>query len=199
MAFGAGYPTTALLKETTVTGLTVEGLNYATRFVEGQSTVNPDFSVAPMWLVSSWAGAVQVVLPLPSNCPGRVGIIKKSDSSGNSVTITLPAGSGPDNDAVVLRAYGDFLGIISNGAAWHIVSRHYDTPIGGWTNPSGSAFTRGPFNADELENVGFSYDRILTDLTAVAVISCFRPSAENLFNVFTHDVKDPRNAANALS
>ena len=35
--------------------------------------------------------------------------------------------------------------IISNGAAWHIVSRHYDTPIGGWTNPSGSAFTRGPF------------------------------------------------------
>ena len=155
----APYPTTTLLKETTVTGLTVEGLNYATRFVEGQSTVNPDFSVAPLWLVSSWAGAVQVVLPLPGDCPGRVGIIKKSDSSGNSVTVTLPSGSGPDSGAVTLRAYGDFLGIISNGAAWHIVSRHYDTPIGGWTNPSGSAFTRGPFNADELENVGFSYDR----------------------------------------
>ena len=159
MAFGAGYPTTSFLKRTTITDLTVEGLTYATRFVEGQSTVTPDFSVAPMWLVSSWAGAVQVVLPLPGDCPGRVGIIKKSDSSSNSVTITLPAGSGPDNGAVTLRAYGDFLGIISNGAAWHIVSRHYDTPIGGWANPSGSAFTRGPFNADELENVGFSYDR----------------------------------------
>ncbi len=159
MAFAAGYPTTALLKATTITDLSVEGLNYATRFVEGQVTVTPDFSVAPVWLVSSWAGAVQVVLPLPSDCPGRVGIVKKSDSSSNSVTVTLPAGSGPDNGAVVLRAYGDHIMFISNGAAWHLVSRHYDTPIGGWANPSGSAFTRGPFNADELENVGFSYDR----------------------------------------
>ena len=118
-----------------------------------------------MWLVSSWAGAVQVVLPLPGDCPGRVGIIKKSDSSGNSVTITLPADSGPDNGAVVLRAYGDFLGIISFGAAWHLVSRHFDTPIGGWTNPSGSAFSRGGFNADDISNVGFTYDRnVLNDI-----------------------------------
>ena len=163
MAFAAGYPTNTLLKQTVITDLTVEGLNYATRFVEGQATVTPDFSVAPLWLVSSWAGAVQVVLPLPSDCPGRVGIIKKSDSSSNSVTITLPAGSGPDNGPVVLRAYGDHIMFISNGAAWHIVSRHYDTPIGGWSNPTGSAFTRGPFNADELENVGFSYDRTVVN------------------------------------
>ena len=123
----------------------------------------PDFGAAPLWLVSSWIGPVQVVLPLPGDCPGRVGIVKKSDNSSNFVTVTLPSGSGPDNGAVVLRATGDHVFIISNGAAWHIVSRHYDTPIGGWTNPSGSALTRGPFNADELENVGFSYDRTVVN------------------------------------
>ena len=51
MAFAAGYPSTALLKQTTITDLTVEGLNFATRFVEGQTTVTPDFSVAPLWVV----------------------------------------------------------------------------------------------------------------------------------------------------
>ncbi len=159
MAFSAGFPTSALLKETTVTGLTVEGLSYATRFVESQSTVTPDFGVAPLWLVSAWTGAVQVALPLPSDCPGRVGIVKKTDNSTNAVVVTLPAGSGPDNGAVVLRAYGDSVSMVSNSAAWNIVSRHYDTPIPGWTNPTGAAFSRGGFNADELENVGFSYDR----------------------------------------
>ena len=159
MAFAAGYPSTALLKQTTITDLTVEGLNYATRFVEGQATVTPDFSVAPLWLISAWTSAVQVVLPLPGDCPGRVGIIKKTDQTAHTVTVTLPSGSGPDNDAVTLRAYGNSVTIVSNGAAWQIIARHYDTPIGGWQNPTGTAFSRAAFNADELENVGFSYER----------------------------------------
>ncbi|CAK0766915.1 hypothetical protein WCLP8_390003 [uncultured Gammaproteobacteria bacterium] len=102
---------------------------------------------------------MQVVLPLPGDCPGRVGIIKKSDQTAHTVTVTLPSGSGPDNDAITLRAYGNSVTIVSNGSAWHIVARHYDTPIGGWQNPTGTAFSRAAFNADELENVGFSYDR----------------------------------------
>ncbi|CAK0741992.1 Pectate_lyase_3 domain-containing protein [Azospirillaceae bacterium] len=158
-AFDAGYPATALLKQTTITDLTVEGLSYATRFVEGQTQVTPDFSVAPMWLVSAYASAVQVVLPLPNTCPGRYGIIKKTDNTSRTVTITLPSGSGPDNNAVVLRAYGDFVSIISNGSSWFITSRHYNTPIGGWVNPGGSGFNRGDFNADDISNVGFAYDR----------------------------------------
>ncbi|MBF0562388.1 MAG: hypothetical protein HQL37_10280, partial [Alphaproteobacteria bacterium] len=140
MAFAAGFPTTTLLKCTTVTDLTVEGLTYATRFVEGQSTVTPDFTIAPLWLVSSWTGAVQVILPLPGDCPGRLGIVKKTDNSANPLTVTMPAGSGPDNGAVVLRAYGDVVSVISNGAGWNIVARHYATPIGGWANPTGAAF-----------------------------------------------------------
>ncbi len=101
-------------KETTVTGLIIEGLELCHPLRRELSTVNPDSSVAPLWLVSSWARAVRVVLPLPGDCLGRVGIIKKSDSSGNSVTITSPSGSGPDNGTVTLRAYGGGLGIICN-------------------------------------------------------------------------------------
>ncbi len=48
-------PTTKFSKCDSPAGLTVEGVNYARRFVEGQGTANQDFSVAPLWLVNSGA------------------------------------------------------------------------------------------------------------------------------------------------
>ncbi|MEI8394064.1 MAG: hypothetical protein WCF85_04960 [Rhodospirillaceae bacterium] len=90
---------------------------------------------------------------------GRQVTIKKVDSSNNPVLVVVDGGGGPDGEMVVLGKYGDFCAVVSNGAAWHIVSRSYDTPITGWASPDGSGFNRGVYNSDEISNVGWDYNR----------------------------------------
>ena len=85
----------------------------------------PDLNQS-LYLVSAWSGAVTVRLPAPSaaHAVGRTVTVKKSDASGNPVTVTKQGGGGPDNEAIALTGYGHALTVMSNGAGWHVVGRN---------------------------------------------------------------------------
>ncbi|MEI8396586.1 MAG: hypothetical protein WCF85_17780, partial [Rhodospirillaceae bacterium] len=129
-------------------------------YVEGTAGFWVD-TARPLCLVSAWTGQTTATLPAPESPDGwgRQVTIKKVDSSNNPVLVVADGGGGPDGAMVVLGKYGDFCTVVSNGAAWHIVSRSYDTPITGWASPDGSGFNRGVYNSDEISNVGWEYNR----------------------------------------
>lgn len=93
-------------------------------FRDQPGTFEPDLNQS-LYLVSAYSGAVTVQLPAPSapHAVGRTLTIKKSDVSGNPVTVTKAGGGGPDNAAVTLAATGSAVTVMSNGAAWHILGR----------------------------------------------------------------------------
>ncbi len=96
-----------------------------TRFFEGTGTYNIDMAV-DTYLISSFGGAVTAQLP-PANAPeaiGRTITIKKTDSSVNAVTVTVQGSTGPDNAAQPLSSQYSAMTVVSNGAAWYIVSKH---------------------------------------------------------------------------
>lgn len=89
-------------------------------------TYTPDLS-QNLYTVSAFAGAVNVELPAPAaaHAVGRTVTIKKTDPSGNPVTVTQSGGgSGPDGEAIPLTETGHSLTVMSNGAAWHIIARN---------------------------------------------------------------------------
>jgi hypothetical protein len=94
-------------------------------FLEGASLFEPDLSRS-VYLVSAFGGATEVRLPAPSAplAVGRTVTIKKSDISGNAVTVTQGDGGGPDGEAIVLAEKGHAVTAMSNGAAWHILARN---------------------------------------------------------------------------
>ena len=79
-----------------------------------------------LYLVSAWAGAVEVRLPDPSapHAVGRTATFKKADQSGHAVTVTKAGGGGPDNEAIPLSGFGHAVTVMSNGAGWHILGRN---------------------------------------------------------------------------
>ncbi|MGQ9366634.1 glycosyl hydrolase family 28-related protein [Azospirillum sp. ST 5-10] len=79
-----------------------------------------------LYLVSAFAGAVEVRLPAPGTpqAVGRTFTIKKADQSGHPVTVTRADGGGPDGEAIPLAAYGHAITVASNGAGWHILGRN---------------------------------------------------------------------------
>lgn len=92
---------------------------------EGPSVLVPDLD-RELWLVSAWGGATEVRLPVPSDpqAAGRALTLKKADVSGNPVSVTQAGGGGPDGETITLPEKGHALTVMSNGNAWHIVSRH---------------------------------------------------------------------------
>lgn len=95
-----------------------------TRFADTNGTYDIDMAV-DAYLISSWGGDVTARLP-PANAVeaiGRTITIKKTDSSGNSVIVTEQGGNGPDNSAQPLNTQYNAITVISNGAAWYVVSR----------------------------------------------------------------------------
>ena len=122
-AVNAGHPTTTLLKKTTITDLTVEGVAYDTEYLDptGGGLVTPDLTGASIFLVSSYGGAVEFRLPRATTATGRRVVVKKTDLSANLVTITENGGSGPDGRPVLLANRYDYLEAVSNGANWWIV------------------------------------------------------------------------------
>ncbi|QJE74563.1 hypothetical protein HHL28_17170 [Aerophototrophica crusticola] len=96
----------------------------AVRFREAAGLFQPDLG-AELYLVSAFAGPVEVRLPAPAD--GNVGrrvSIKKTDASANAVTVTSGDGStGPDGATLALSAKNAAVTAISNGAAWHVVAR----------------------------------------------------------------------------
>ncbi|MFN3700112.1 MAG: hypothetical protein ACK4VI_01160 [Alphaproteobacteria bacterium] len=54
---------------------------------------------------------------------GRTITIKKTDPSGNAVTVTEQGGAGPDQSHQPLNSRYDAVTVMSNGAEWYIISR----------------------------------------------------------------------------
>ena len=95
-----------------------------TRFADTSGTYDIDMAV-DTYLLSSYSGAVTARLP-PADATeaiGRTITIKKTDGSGNAVTVTEQGAVGPDNYAQSLSSQYDAITVVSNGAAWYVVSR----------------------------------------------------------------------------
>jgi len=95
-----------------------------TRYAEASGIYDIDMAV-DVYLVSSYGGAVTARLP-PADAVeaiGRTVTIKKTDPSGNSVTVTEQGGAGPDQSSQVLSTRYQAITVISNGAEWYILNR----------------------------------------------------------------------------
>lgn len=85
----------------------------------GELGVNEDTRV-----VDASNAPVVVGLPPAQNTKNRMFFIKKSDASGNTVTIQAkPGQSIDDNSEYVLFAKGESIAITSDGANWYVISQ----------------------------------------------------------------------------
>lgn len=95
-----------------------------TRFYDGSGLYDVDLAV-DIYLISSFSGALEVRLP-PADAPeaiGRTVTIKKTDVSGNVVTVSEQGGSGPDGFNQPLNSQYNALTVVSDGGQWFIVSK----------------------------------------------------------------------------
>ena len=75
-------------------------------------------------IINATDGAVTLNLPANSGLAGKQYIIKKSDSSTNTVTITPDGSEAIDNlNTLVLHDTHDFVQIMSHGNQWKIIAR----------------------------------------------------------------------------
>lgn len=120
-AYNAGFPHKNRLQKTTVTDMNATLQRYDTEFIDSSGTVSLDTSHS-VHLVSSFGGALTVELPNAANAVGVMMVVKKTDSSGNVITVTETGGAGPDGRSYYLGAENDFVQMISNGAEWFVIS-----------------------------------------------------------------------------
>lgn len=96
------------------------------RTVTASANVNP---LDDLILVDATSGPVTMELETAVGCDGRRHIIKKSDSSGNAVTIVCTGSQTIDGAATVsLASQYETLFVMSNGTNWEAVSQY---PPGG--------------------------------------------------------------------
>lgn len=109
------------------------------RAVTASANVNP---LDDLILVDATSGAVTMTLETAVGCDGRRHTIKKSDASGNAVTVACTGGQTIDGAATVaLASQYDTLSVMSNGTNWEAFSEYTATSGGGGgtTINSGSA------------------------------------------------------------
>jgi hypothetical protein len=104
----------------TVGTLDLATVRWADAFHDGQATVDLSTAVR-LHLISAWSGAVTARLPDPTTVPGEMVTVKKSDPSGNAVTVQDVVGGGPDNAWVTLASQYDRVTVMSNGASWWVL------------------------------------------------------------------------------
>ena len=132
-AYNAGYPDKNRLQRTTVTDMNATLQRYDTEYIDSSGTVELDISHS-VHLVSSYGGALEIVLPNAGDAVGVMMVIKKTDSSANVITITESGGNGPDGKDFFLGAQYDYVMMQSNGAVWYVIAsnrsagntRYYD-------------------------------------------------------------------------
>jgi hypothetical protein len=96
-----------------------------TRYFDGSGTYDIDMTV-DTYMLSAFSGALTARLP-PANAAktiGRTITLKKTDVSGNAVTVTEQGGSGPDNSSQTLSSQYKAITVVSNGANWFVVSKY---------------------------------------------------------------------------
>ncbi len=120
-AFNAGYPYKNRFQKTTVTDMNATLQRYDTEYIDASGTVTLDLSHS-VHLVSSFGGALNIVLPSASAATGAMMVVKKTDASANVITITEDGGSGPDGKTFSLGAQYDYVMMQSNGAQWYVIA-----------------------------------------------------------------------------
>lgn len=120
-AYNAGFPHKNRLQRTTCTDMNAKLQRFDTEFIDSSGTVSLDISHS-IHLVSSFGGALTLELPNAGDAVGVLMAIKKTDSSGNVITITEDGGNGPDGRNYYLGAENDFVMMLSNGAEWFVLS-----------------------------------------------------------------------------
>lgn len=132
-AVNAGWPDKNRLRKTSITDLKATLLRHDTEFIDTPGTTQLDLSHS-VHLVNATSGAIRVDLPNAGDAPGVVMVVKKLDDTSNIVTIGEDDGNGPDGTTLQLGGRYDYAEMISNGAAWSIISsnrmagntRYYD-------------------------------------------------------------------------
>lgn len=120
-AYNAGFPHKNRLQRTTAVDINATLQRYDTEYIDASGTVQLDISHS-VHLVSSFGGALTVKLPNAANAVGCMMVVKKTDSSGNVITVSEDTGSGPDGRSYYLGAENDFMQMLSNGAEWFVIS-----------------------------------------------------------------------------
>lgn len=120
-ALNAGMPEKNTLRKTTASDLKATLMRYDTEFINTPGTTALDLSHS-MHIVDATGGAVTLELPAAASAPGAEIAVKKSDDTGNIITITENGGPGPDGKSLPLGGPNDYAVLISNGAEWFIKS-----------------------------------------------------------------------------
>ena len=120
-AYNAGYPYKNRLQRTTVTDMNATLQRYDTEFIDASGTYTLDLSHS-VHLVSSFGGALDIVLPNAAASVGVMMVVKKTDSSANVITVTEDGGAGPDGKNFFLGAENDYVMMLSNGAEWFVTA-----------------------------------------------------------------------------
>nr|HRJ13169.1 glycosyl hydrolase family 28-related protein [Alphaproteobacteria bacterium] len=85
-----------------------------TYYIENETLIQPDLT-RPIYFVSAFTGAAEFRLP-PANAANAVGrtiTIKKIDTSGNAVTVTVSGSTGPDNSSQALSTQYKAITVVS--------------------------------------------------------------------------------------
>ena len=120
-AYNAGYPHKNRLQKTTVTDMNATLQRYDTEYIDSSGIVTLDISHS-VHLVSSYGGALEVVLPNAADATGAMMMVKKTDTSANVITITENNGNGLDGKDFFLGAKYDYVMMLSNGAVWYVIA-----------------------------------------------------------------------------
>lgn len=120
-AVNAGFPYKNRFLKTTVVDMNATLQRYDTEYIDARGEVVLDISHS-VHLVSSFGGALTVKLPNAAQASGVMMVIKKTDSSGNVITVAEDGGYGPDGRSYYLGAENDFVQVLSNGAEWFVMS-----------------------------------------------------------------------------
>jgi hypothetical protein len=120
-AYNAGFPYKNRFLKSIATDFTATLQRYDTEYIDTSGTITLDTSHS-IHLISSFGGALTVELPDAADASGVMMVIKKTDSSGNVITVAEDGGAGPDGHNYYLGAENDYVQVISNGAEWFVVS-----------------------------------------------------------------------------
>ncbi|NBC34086.1 MAG: hypothetical protein GVY13_15540 [Alphaproteobacteria bacterium] len=124
-----GFPDAFFLpRQARATNLIAERFRYDTEFLDLAPGTHQLDLASSCYFIGAFTGDVTAELPEPSaDNNGQQVIIKKTDPSEYSVTVTAQTVTGPDNAAVILASQYDFVTVVSNGASWFVVSKNVQT------------------------------------------------------------------------